>query len=224
MMIGTQSDMELSELAGRIESTKLSPTATEAEVAALAGEAVELGVFGVCIAPCRVSKARRLLQGTGLKVVSVAGFPLGFETCEAKAAEVAHLFEIGCDEVDAVINQGRVADADWFRVEAELTALRRAAGPGVLKIIFETGNLTPGDLARAASIAVECGVDYLKTSTGFGPRGASVEDVHFLAKVAQGRAGVKAAGGIRTLYDAVAMARAGADRIGTSAAAAILKT
>lgn len=209
------------ELLGALESTLLKPTATEGEVEALVDEAVGLGFFGVCVAPSRVMTAKRAARGGALKVVTVAAFPLGFETARAKAAEIADAVECGADEVDVVLNLGNIVDEAWHKMESEVRTLREAAGPVILKIILETGSLNPEQLARAAEICVWEGADFLKTSTGLGPRGASVEDVHFLKKASAGHAGIKAAGGIRTLADAIAMLQAGADRIGTSAAGAI---
>jgi len=200
----------------------LNPLATEGDVERLCLEAAEFGVFGVCVAPCRVGLARRLLGATAVRVVSVAGFPLGFETRAAKAAEISDLLDSGADEVDVVVNQGLVAGEEWEEVAKEARAMRKAAGAAILKVILETGRFAPPPLARAARIWAEEGVDYLKTSTGFGPRGASAEDVHFLKKIGGG-VGVKAAGGIRTLADARSMLAAGASRIGTSAAGEILR-
>lgn len=216
-------DITAAFLRSTMESTLLNPVATEPEVEKLCLEAAGLGVFGVCVAPCRVGLAKRLLAATGVKVVSVAGFPLGFETREAKAREVADLIGIGADEVDVVLNQGFVAGGEWEAVGAEARAMRSAAGSSILKVILETGRFAPRQLAQAARIWVDEGVDYLKTSTGFGPRGASAEDVHFLKKIGGDRVGVKAAGGIRTYADAKIMIEAGAARIGTSSASAILE-
>lgn len=210
-------------LAASIEATVLAPTATAGDVERLCLEAIEYSLFGVCVAGCRVGLAKRFLASTGLKIVSVAGFPLGSQTRVAKAREVADLREIGADEIDVVINQGYVAEGDWEAVAAEARALREAAGSAILKVILETGRFSPQQLASAGRVWVDEGVDYLKTSTGFGPRGASVEDVHFLAKIAEGRAGVKAAGGIRNYSEAKAMLGAGASRLGTSNAGAIMR-
>lgn len=209
-------------LAGKIESTLLKADATRAEVEALCSEAVRLGVAGVCVPPFLVPMASRALRGAPLLVVSVAGFPLGFESAEAKAAAVHALLEAGADEVDVVINHGWLKAGEYDRTAAEMRILRRAAGSAPLKIILETGLHPPETLAVAARIAVDEGADFLKTSTGMGPRGATPEDVHFLKKIAGAKAGVKASGGIRTLADALAMIEAGAGRIGTSSAAAIL--
>lgn len=208
-------------LLSALESTLLSPTASSREVAALCEEAALKAFGGVCVAPCRVRLAAGILKGSQVRVVSVAGFPLGFERAESKVREIAELISDGAHEVDVVINQGYVLEESWGEVEAEVAGCREASRGSILKIILETGRLDPARLARAATLCVEGGADYLKTSTGLGPRGATVEDVHFLKKIAGARAGVKAAGGIKTLRDARAMTEAGADRIGTSSAGAI---
>lgn len=214
--------MEAGALASIIESTLLNPVATADEVERLCLEAVEFGFFGVCVAPCRVGLARRALAGTGVKVVSVAGFPIGFETRAAKCAEISDLLENGADEVDVVANLGFIAGGEWHELAVEAKAAREAAGSAILKVILETGRFTPAQLATAARVWVDAGVDYLKTSTGFGPRGATAEDVHFLRKAGAGRVGVKAAGGMRTREDAMRMIEAGAARLGTSAGRAIM--
>lgn len=211
-------------LAAMIESTLLDPLATASDVQRRCLEAVEFGVFGVCVAPCRVGLARKALAGTGLKVVSVAGFPLGFESRASKEAEISDLLESGADEVDVVANLGLIAEGEWHELGVEAKALRAASGSAILKVILETGRFSPAQVALAGRVWVDAGVDYLKTSTGFGPRGASVEDVHFLSKVGEGRTRVKAAGGIRTREDALRMVNAGAARLGTSSAGAILRS
>lgn len=210
-------------LLSSIESTLLTPTASAVEMAAHCEEALQLGFGAVCVAPCRVELAARILFGSGVRVVSVAGFPLGFETPRSKAGEIASLVNDGAQEVDVVINQGYVLEDAWEEVASELSLFRKACHGAALKIILETGNLDPERLARVAGMAVKAGADYLKTSTGHGPRGASVEDVHFLVKATGGRAKIKAAGGIRTRAEALALIEAGAERIGTSSARGIAR-
>ena len=208
-------------LKNALESTLLAPDASEAAVRALVREAVELGFAGVCVPPHLVCAAVEEALGTPLSVVSVVAFPLGFECVETKATEISHLLSVGADEVDAVVNQACVKEMDGPKLSRELKTLREAAKGAVLKIILETGRHEPAALHLAARIAVDEGADFLKTSTGIGVRGATPEDVHFLKKIAGTKAGVKASGGIRTPADATALINAGADRLGTSAAAAI---
>src|SRR5512133_1924863 len=163
--------MTLEEFAGAVESTLLSATAREPEVEALCREAAEAGFRGVCVPPCRAKAAAGFLAGTAVRVVSVAGFPLGFQNARAKVAEVAELFELGAHEVDLVMNVGLFLDGRLSPVSGELREARRAAGDGVLKVILETGLLTPEQTREAASLALGAGADFLKTSTGFGPAG-----------------------------------------------------
>lgn len=215
--------MTKEDLAKSIESTLLAAGATERQVEALCGEAAKLGFHGVCISPCRVQLAASVLRGTAVRVVSVAGFPLGTQTAACKASEVAELLDLGAHEVDAVMNVGMFLDGRLSPVAAELRELRRAAGRAVLKIILETGCLKPEQVREAAALALGAGADYLKTSTGFGPTGATVPDVRLLRQVAGKRCGVKAAGGIRSLDQARSLLAAGASRLGTSAASALME-
>ncbi len=203
-----------------IESTLLGAAATALEVEALCREAVQRDFAAVCVSPCRVAEALDHVAGTPVRVVTVAGFPLGSQTVRAKVAEVGEAFEAGAHEVDLVFNLGLFLDGRLTAVSAELREARRAAA-GVLKVILETGALEPAKVREAAALAVGAGADYLKTSTGFGPTGARIPDVRLLRQVAGSRCGVKAAGGIRSYEQAEALLAAGADRIGTSSAGTI---
>jgi deoxyribose-phosphate aldolase len=206
------------EFCSTLESTLLVPAARENQVEALCREAVEHDLFGVCVSPSRVPLALKTLSGTAVRVVSVAGFPLGTQTTRAKVGELSDLFELGAHEVDLVMNVGVFLDGRIASVSSELREARRAAESGVLKVILETGYLTPAQIREAASLALGAGADFLKTSTGFGPEGARIADVRILRQVAGKRCGVKAAGGIRTFEQAQSLLAAGADRLGTSTA------
>ncbi|MDW7711395.1 MAG: deoxyribose-phosphate aldolase [Deferrisomatales bacterium] len=213
--------MTLQEFSQTIESTLLAPTARAPEVEALCREAVSAGFAGVCVAPCRVAEAAAHLAGTAVRVVGVAGFPLGSQISRVKVAEVEELFLSGAHEVDLVFNLGLFLEGRLSPVSAELRDARRAAANGVLKVILETGALTPSQTREAAALALGAGADYLKTSTGFGPPGARIPDVRLLRQVAGRRCGVKASGGIRTFEQAEALLAAGADRLGASSALAL---
>lgn len=215
--------MTLEEFAATLESTLLSATARDAEIETLCREAAGAGFRGVCVPPCRVKAAAGWLAGTAVRVVSVAGFPLGFQTSGSKVAEVSELFASGAHEVDLVMNVGLFLDGRLSPVSGEIREARRAAGGGVLKVILETGYLTPEQVREAASLAVGAGADFLKTSTGFGPAGARVPDVRILRQVSGSRCGVKAAGGIRSFDQAQSLLLAGANRLGTSSAAALME-
>jgi deoxyribose-phosphate aldolase len=213
--------MTLDQLRNSIESTLLAATATEAAVENLCAEAAEHGFHGVCVAPCRVARAVSVLTGSPVAVVSVAGFPLGAQTTRAKVGEVAELFALGAAEVDLVMNVGLFLDGRISPVSREIREARSAAGGGVLKVILETAALGPNRVREAAALALGAGADFLKTSTGFGPGGATIPDVRALKQIAGRRCGVKASAGIRSFEQARDLIGAGADRIGTSAAGAI---
>lgn len=159
------------------------------------------------------------LRGAGLPIVTVAGFPLGADRPEAKARCAALAIDDGASEIDMVVNLGMLKSNDLAAVAADVRAVRRAIPDGTLKAILETGFLGAAEAEAAARVAVAEGADFLKTSTGFGPRGATVEDVLLLRRFGR----VKAAGGIRTFEQAKALVAAGAERLGTSASAVILK-
>ncbi len=169
----------------------------------------------MCVHPCWVPA----LRGRGLPVVTVAGFPLGADRPETKARAAALALEDGASEIDMVLNLGALKSNDLAAVAKDIRAVRRATAGRVLKVILEMGLLDAAQAEAAARLAVAEGADFLKTSTGFGPRGATVADVLLLRRFGR----VKAAGGIRTLEQAKALVAAGAERLGTSATAAILK-
>ena len=210
-------------LAGRIDHTLLKPDASAAEVAALCDEASELGVAAVCVSPTRLPQVVQLAARQAWKPCTVIGFPSGAHLPAIKEAEARQSVFDGANELDMVINLGAVADGAWGLLTEEISLVRRAVAAGVLKVILETAALEPWQIETVARIALDAGADYLKTSTGFHPAGgATVEAVATLASVAVGRAKVKASGGIRDIDTALDMIAAGADRLGTSASAAIL--
>lgn len=211
-------------MAGRIEATLLAPQATAEDVAALCADAVERGVRGVCVASQYVALARRWVAGSGLRVVTVAGFPTGASLSAAKAAEVGAAAAAGADEVDVVCAFGLLRGGDAAGARADLAAVAAAArDAGVdAKIILETGWLSGEDIAVLCRWVVDAGAGWVKTSTGFGPRGASTDDVVRMRAAVGERARVKAAGGIRTFEQAVALLDAGADALGCSSPAAVL--
>jgi deoxyribose-phosphate aldolase len=202
-------------LAGCIEHTLLRADTTPEAVDRHCLDAVEARLFAVCVSPIYVAAARRRV-GEAVRVVTVAGFPLGASTPAVKAEEARRAVEEGASEVDMVLAIGKALGGGWTDVEADIRTVRDAIPRSVLKVILETGYLDEPALRRAVEASVAAGADFVKTSTGFGPRGASVEDVRILREAARGRAQVKASGGIRTYDQALAMIAAGATRIGTS--------
>ena len=210
------------EVAGIIDQTLLQPTANSSQVQKFCEEAIAIGFATVCVAPCWVELAARALERSDVRVCSVAGFPLGFETQELKARALITAFAAGAHEIDYVANLGAVKSGNYELIQTEMEAMRRAAGKKVIKIILETCYLTKQEKIKLCQLAGDAGLDFVKTSTGFGPGGASAEDVRLLAECSRGNIKVKAAGGIRTLQDLEDMIVAGAHRIGTSAGREII--
>ena len=210
-------------LAKYIDHTLLKPDATEAQIEKLCAEAVEYGFASVCVNSCYASLATRLLEGSDVAVCCVIGFPLGACTTAAKAFEAADAAKNGAKEIDMVINVGAAKDGRWDAVEADIAAVVAAIeGRTLLKVIIETCLLTDEEKVEACKAAVRAGADFVKTSTGFSKAGATAADVALMRETVGPEIGVKAAGGIRTYRDAVAMIEAGASRIGASAGIAIL--
>jgi deoxyribose-phosphate aldolase len=203
-------------LANYIEQTLLRPEATPAEVEAHCRGAVTHGLFGVCVLPRFVTLARRLVGDSGVRVVTVAAFPLGGNPSIVKADEARRAIDDGADEIDMVLPIGDARAGKFDAVEADIRAVREVTPHRVLKVILETGYLNDEQIEGAAHAAVRARADFVKTSTGFGPRGASISDVELLVRVVNGKAQIKASGGIRTRAVALEMIRAGATRIGTS--------
>jgi deoxyribose-phosphate aldolase len=211
-------------LASCIDHTLLKPEASSDEVVGLCAEASELGVAAVCVSPTRVALVAELTSTHGGWVpCAVVGFPSGAHLPSVKEAEARRAVADGAAELDVVVNLGAVVDGAWGMVGEELSLVRRAIPAGTLKVILETAALDPRQVEAVARVALDAGADFLKTSTGVHPAGgATVEAVEMLVAIAAGRAKVKASGGIRDLDTALDMIAAGADRLGTSASAAIL--
>jgi deoxyribose-phosphate aldolase len=204
-------------LAGMIDHTLLKPEATPAQIEQLCKEAVEHGFATVCVNGAWVQLAAGLVAGTGVGVAAVAGFPLGAGSSAAKACEAADEVRVGATEVDMVINIGALKAGDYALVEVDMTEVVRSAGQdAIVKVILETALLIDDEKVRACELAVAAGAAFVKTSTGFGPGGATVEDVALLRRTVGPDVGVKAAGGIRTREQAEAMVLAGATRLGAS--------
>ena len=211
------------QVAALVDHTLLKPEATAAEVAAVADEAAALGVCAVCVSPSMVPHATR----AGVLVAAVAGFPSGKHLPEVKAREAAQAVASGAGEIDMVIDVGAALAGDIDAVRSDIAAVRAAVPGAVLKVIVESAALlTLADertLAAVCRAAEDAGADFVKTSTGFGPAGATAHDVALMRAAVGPRMGVKAAGGIRTIEDFRAMAAAGANRIGASASVKIVE-
>lgn len=213
-------------IAAYIDHTLLDPTATVDDIRRLCDEARTYGFFSVCVNPCYAGFCSDLLKGTGVKVCAVAGFPLGASIDEIKASEARHAVQDGADEIDMVINLGALKAGDNETVLRDIRGVADACreSDALCKVIIEAACLTDEEKKRACRIAAEAGAHFVKTSTGFGPGGATVEDVALMSSAVAGkRMGVKAAGGIKTFADAMRMIEAGATRIGASAGIKIVQ-
>jgi len=215
------------ELAKMIDHTLLGPTATREGVKKLCEEANRYGVASVCVNPCHVSLARELTVDSPVKVCAVIGFPHGMTTAEVKGFEAEKVIAVGAEELDMVINVAALKEGDYEAVLADIrsvcAAARKAPADVLVKVIIEAALLEEEEKIAGAILAVAGGADFVKTSTGFGPGGATIEDVALLKKTVGDRIGVKAAGGIRDAATAIAMIEAGASRIGASRTASILE-
>lgn len=219
--------MELSrqQLAKIIDHTLIRPTATKNDVEKLCKEAEKYGFGCVCVNSMYVSLAKELLRGTDVKVCSTVGFPFGATLPEVKAFEAEKAVEKGAQEIDMVINLGPLKSGDYKTVKKDIETVanvRRSYRDLMIKVIIETGYLTTQEKIVACRLAKEAGADFVKTCTGLAG-GATVEDVKLMRETVGKDMSVKAAGGIRTLKEALAMIEAGADRIGTSTAVAIME-
>ncbi|MEB3329003.1 MAG: deoxyribose-phosphate aldolase [Candidatus Sericytochromatia bacterium] len=211
------------DLAPMIDHTLLRADATEAEIRRHCGEAAEWRFASVCVNPTWVPLAVRLLEGTGVMVCTVVGFPLGATDEATKADETRHAISNGADEVDMVLNVGALKSRDLAGVQRDVAAVVQAASGRIVKVILETALLTDEEKVAACRVATEAGAHFVKTSTGFGPGGATVADVKLMRRVVGPAFGVKASGGIRDTATALEMVRAGANRLGASASVAIVK-
>ena len=211
------------EVLGALEHTLLAATASPAQVEALCDEAAAHGLLGVCVNPLFIARCKARLAGTGVRVVTVVGFPLASSFSEATELECLLAVRAGADEIDAVIRLSAAKSGDWAFVEDDARRIVRAAAGTPVKLILETAVLTPVEIDRACAAALAAGAAFVKTSTGYAAGGATTEAVAQLRRCVGERAGVKASGGIRDLATARAMLAAGADRIGTSAGAAIAR-
>lgn len=213
------------DLASYLDSTNLKADASIINIKNLCLEAARLHMAAVCIHPYRLSLAHDCLQGSGVKLCTVIGFPLGADGIHSKLYLASHALADGADELDMVINLGALKDGDYDKVEEEIKALvnLKKEQDYLLKVIVETALLSQQELIMLTRMISACGADYIKTSTGFADRGASVEDVKTIAANKAPYLKIKAAGGIKDLDLALQLIEAGADRLGSSNAVGILE-
>lgn len=210
-------------LASLIDHTLLKPTASRAQISQLCEEARHYHFASVCVNPVHVPTAAELLQDSEVKVCTVIGFPLGATSTMAKVLEARDAVAAGAEEIDMVINIGSLLEQDYAKVYSDIKGVRDALPRQLLKVILETGYLSKEQIVRGCILAKMAGADFVKTSTGFGPGGATVEDVTLMRDVVGDDCGVKASGGIRDLANAIAMIKAGANRLGASSGIAIIE-
>jgi len=207
-----------------LESTLLKPTMTDREVDVLVRDAIEEQFVGVCVPPFWVKKVKRDLEGQDIQVVTVIGFPFGFEDTATKVAETKEAIKNGADELDLVWSQTAFhSGMSWPKIEIAQIAKICHEEERILKVIIETAYLNSDQIREACLICQDAGADYVKTSTGYAPTGAKVEDIAWMREVLPSAVGIKASGGIKTLDFALDLIKAGADRIGTSSAKALME-
>ena len=210
-------------LAQYIEHTNLSPTLTIRDIDVLVDEARHHGFLGVCVPPFWVKRAQREIAKDKILLVTVAGFPLGYNMTETKLDEIKRAIDNGADEVDVVWNVTSFKTGiPWTKIEIAKCSKITHDYNKLLKVIIETAYLSDEEISEACKICADAGVDFVKTSTGFAPTGAKVEHIKLMRSVLPVQVGIKASGGIKTREQAIAMIDAGADRLGTSSGVKIV--
>jgi deoxyribose-phosphate aldolase len=210
-------------IAAYIEHTNLSPTLTIREIDKLVEEAKQFGFLGICVPPFWVKRAQREIGKEKIIIVTVAGFPLGYNMTETKLDEMKRAIDNGADEIDVVWNLSSFKTGIlWTKIELAKCSKLAHDHQKIIKVIIETAYLSETELEQACKLCADAGADFVKTSTGFAPSGAKVEDVKRMREFLPHNVGIKASGGIKTLDKTLALIEAGADRIGTSSGIAIL--
>lgn len=213
--------MDNKEIMKHVDHTLLAAVSTWDEIERLCDDAVKYGTASVCVPPSYIDRINKK-YGDSLVICTVIGFPLGYNCVEVKVAEARIAIDAGAKEVDMVVNLGDVKNGDFDKITDEIRALKVAANGNILKVIVETCYLTEEEKIALCKCVTNSGADYIKTSTGFGTGGATIEDIKLFKKHIGSNVKIKAAGGIRTKEDMVAFLDAGADRLGTSSAVKIL--
>ena len=205
-----------------VDHTILKPFATDADIEKLCADAMKYDFASVCVNPCDVPLAKKLVAGSDVKVCTVIGFPLGRNKTEIKVAETLNSLADGCEEFDMVINVGALKEGKNDYVRNEIAEIKKAVGERIVKVIIQSDLLTDEEIARATRLSCEAGADFVKTCTGFTSGIATVEAVSIMKANVTGGVKVKASSGIKTWADAKKLIDAGAERLGTSSGAAIL--
>lgn len=214
--------MTKQEFLSKVDHSLLKPQLTREEIMEGLQFAKENHCASVCINPCNLDMAREVLEGTDVKIGTVIGFPSGAHTTFSKVAEAVDAYARGAVELDMVIDIGALRNGEYEDVKKDIEAVVNAT-PGIVKVILETAFLTKEEIKKGCELTEEAGAAYVKTSTGFAPSGATVEDIKLMKDTVSEKVYVKAAGGINNLAECVAMIEAGSDRIGISKTKAILE-
>ena len=214
--------MNTSEILSHVDHTLLKAFATWEDIQKLCEEAMEYHTASVCVPPSYIKRIHDT-YGDKINICTVVGFPLGYSTTKAKVAETVQAIEDGASEVDMVINIADVKNGDFDKVTEEIRSLKQAAGDKILKVIIEACYLTEEEIIAMCKAVTEAGADYIKTSTGFGTGGATMEDILLFKKFIGPHVKMKAAGGVKSVEDMEAFLEAGCDRIGTSSAISLIK-
>ena len=214
--------MDTKEILRHVDHTLLQATSTWPQIETLCKEAIEYHTASVCIPPCYIARVKKAF-GDRLTICTVIGFPLGYSVTSAKVEEARAAVADGAEEIDMVLNVSDMKNHDYQKVEDEIKAIRKAVGGKTLKVIIETCYLDHDEKVAACKAVSAAGADYIKTSTGFGTAGATLEDVRLMRAEVAPEVKVKAAGGIRSVADMEAFLEAGADRLGTSSAIKLIK-
>lgn len=214
--------MNTSEILSHVDHTLLKAFATWEDIQKLCEEAMDYHTASVCVPPSYIKRIHDT-YGEKINICTVVGFPLGYSTTKAKVAETVQAIEDGASEVDMVINIADVKNGDFDKVTEEIRSLKQAAGDKILKVIIETCYLTEEEKIAMCKAVTEAGADYIKTSTGFGTGGATMEDILLFKKFIGPHVKMKAAGGVKSVEDMEAFLEAGCDRIGTSSAISLIK-
>ncbi|WP_029513637.1 deoxyribose-phosphate aldolase [Mycoplasmopsis primatum] len=206
-----------------VDHTYLKADAKQADIDKIIAEAIQYNFKTICVNSSYVPYAKSKLKGTKVGITSVIGFPLGTMLTQCKAFEAAEAIKAGADEIDMVIHIGKMKDHDYNYVLEDIKAVKKACGKHILKVIIETALLTDDEIKKATEIVMKSGAEFIKTSTGFSTRGASLDDIKLMKSICGDQLLIKAAGGISNKNDMVAMYKAGATRFGTSRSIAIIE-
>ncbi|NIZ40373.1 deoxyribose-phosphate aldolase [Entomospira entomophila] len=210
-------------IAKMIDHTLLKPDATSDQIMKLCQEAMQYNFASVCINPHWIPLAKETITQDDVKICTVVGFPLGANSTKTKVVETQDAIKMGAEEIDMVLNISKVKEGDFIYVEDEIKQVVQASAGHIVKVILETCLLTEEEIITACQSCIQAGAQFVKTSTGFSTRGATVEDVLLMKKTVGDHCEVKAAGGVRTMSDMMKMIKAGASRIGTSAGVSLIQ-